>query len=80
MAEKQSLTNRMGYFIVNKTVAQFHQEKDISNAFSAAHVLVHDMENVETIFIESDVHMRSYLLHLIETAEIFKGKYLQQNF
>lgn len=65
-----------GYFIVNKTVAQFHQEKDISNAFSAAHVLVHDMENVETIFIESDVHMRSYLLHLIETAEIFKGKYL----
>ena len=68
--------DEQGYFIVNKTVDQFEQEKEISQLFSHAHVQVNPMENIETIFLKSDVHMRSYLIHTLETSLTFQGKFV----
>lgn len=68
--------DEQGYFIVNKTVDQFEQEKEISQLFSQAHVQVNPMENIETIFLKSDVHMRSYLIHTLETSLTFQGKFV----
>lgn len=65
-----------GYFIVNKTVAQLDQEKEISRVFSLAHVTVDPMENFETVFLTADAPMRSYLIHILETSETFRGKFL----
>lgn len=65
-----------GYFIVNKTVAQLAQEKEISHVFSQAHVTVDPMENYETIFLHVDAPMRSYLVHMLNTSETFRGKFL----
>ena len=55
---------------------QFEQEKEISQLFSQAHVQVNPMENIETIFLKSDVHMRSYLIHTLETSLTFQGKFV----
>lgn len=68
--------DEQGYFIVNKTVDQFEQEKEISQLFSQAHVQVNPMKNIETIFLKSDVHMRSYLIHTLETSLTFQGKFV----
>ena len=68
--------DEQGYFIVNKTVDQFEQEKEISQLFSQAHVQVNPMEYIETIFLKSDVHMRSYLIHTLETSLAFQGKFV----
>ena len=65
-----------GYFIVNKTVAQLDQEKEISRAFSLAHVTIDPMENYETVFLTADAPMRSYLAHILDTSETFRGKFL----
>ena len=65
-----------GYFIVNKTVHQFEQEKEITNLFSLAHVKVHPIEQIETIFLQADAPMRSYLIHLLQTSVTFEGKFL----
>ena len=65
-----------GYFIVNKTVNQFEQEKAISNVFEIAEVKVNSMDNVETVFLSTAPHMRSYIIHLIKSLETFDGKYI----
>lgn len=65
-----------GYFIVNKTNAQLEQENEITNLLKTANVSVHPMEQVDTVFLSVVPHMRSYLVHLIETTESFKGKYI----
>ncbi len=65
-----------GYFIANKTVAQFNQENSISSAFSIANVSVDPMEDYETVFLYADAPLRSYLIHIISTSEIFDGKFL----
>lgn len=65
-----------GYFIVNKTVTQLDQEKEISRAFSLAHVSIDPMENYETVFLTADAPMRSYLTHILDTSETFRGKFL----
>ena len=65
-----------GYYIVNKTNAQLEQENEITSLLKNANVSVHPMEQVDTIFLSVVPHMRSYLLHLIETTESFKGKYI----
>ncbi len=65
-----------GYFIVNKTVDQFDQEKQISSVFQLANVSVNPMENIETVFLSLETHMRSYIMHLLLTSETFRGKYL----
>lgn len=65
-----------GYFIVNKTSAQLEQENEITGLLKTANVSVHPMEQVDTVFLSVVPHMRSYLVHLIETTESFKGKYI----
>ena len=65
-----------GYFIVNKTNEQFHQEKEISNLLKQAHSVIHSMEQVETIFISADPHLRSHLIHLLETSLTFSGSFI----
>lgn len=65
-----------GYFIVNKTVNQFNQEKEISTAFETGGVTINPMENVETVFLSVAPYMRSYIIHLIQTSDTFKGKYV----
>lgn len=65
-----------GYFIVNKTTDQFDQEKEISAIFEKAHVAVHPMEQYETVFLSADPHLRSYIIHLLETSQTFEGKYI----
>ena len=34
------------------------------------------MEQVDTIFLSVQAHLRSYLIHLIETTPSFQGKYI----
>ncbi len=65
-----------GFFIVNKTVDQFDQEKEISAAFQTANVQIHSMENIEPVFISLEPHMKSYIIHLLQQSETFRGKYL----
>lgn len=65
-----------GYFIVNKTIDQLDQEKEISNAFLLGNVSINPMENVESVFLSTDSHMRSYLIHILQTSETFNGKYI----
>lgn len=65
-----------GYYIVNKTSSQFEQEKEISNLFSLAHARVLPFENVETVFLQADAHLRSGLIHLLESSVTFEGKFI----
>lgn len=65
-----------GYFIVNKTVQQFDQEKEITNIFTQAFVSINPMENAETVFMSCSEHFKDYIIHLIETSETFNGKYI----
>lgn len=68
--------DEQGYFIVNKTVDQFEQEQEISRLFAEAHLQLDPMENVETIFLRADAHMRAYLIHALESSVTFRGKFL----
>lgn len=68
--------DEQGYFIVNKTAEQFGQEKEISRLFSQAHVKVHPMEQIQTVFLEADPHMREYLIHVLQSSLTFQGKFL----
>ena len=65
-----------GYFIVNKTNSQLEQENEITSILKNANVSIHPMEQVETIFLSVVPHMRSYLVHMIETTDSFRGKYV----
>jgi hypothetical protein len=65
-----------GYYIVNKTNAQLEQENELTALLKNANVSVHPMEQVDTIFLSVVPHMRSYLVHLIETTDSFRGKYI----
>ena len=65
-----------GYFIVNKTSSQLAQENELSTLLKNAQVSLHPMEHVDTVFLSVLPHMRSYLIHLIETTPSFQGKYI----
>lgn len=65
-----------GYFIVNKTSAQLEQENELTGLIKNANISVHPMEQTETIFLSVQPHLRSYLVHMIETTESFRGKYI----
>ncbi|MBQ8625109.1 MAG: hypothetical protein IJ419_02925 [Agathobacter sp.] len=65
-----------GYFIVNKTSSQLEQENEITHLLKNANVSVHPMEQVDTVFLSVNAYLKSYLVHLIETTESFKGKYI----
>lgn len=68
--------DEFGYYIVNKTASQLEHEKEITQLLKNANVSVHPMENVETIFLSVEKHLKSYLIHLIETSETFQDKYI----
>ena len=65
-----------GYYIVNKTVNQLEQEKEITHLLNIANVSVHPMEQVESVFLTVEPHLKSYLIHLLETSDTFSGKYI----
>ena len=65
-----------GYYIVNKTNAQLEQENELTALLKNANVSVHPMEQVDTVFLSVVPHMRSYLVHLMETTDSFRGKYI----
>ncbi len=65
-----------GYYIVNKTSAQLEQETQMSQLLALANVSVHPMEQVSTVFLSVEPHFRKYLIHLLETTETFRGKYI----
>ena len=68
--------DEFGYYIVNKTASQLEHEKEITQLLKNANVSVHPMENVETIFLSVEKHLKTYLVHLLETSETFQGKYI----
>lgn len=65
-----------GYLVVNKTVEQFEQEKEITRLFAESHMQIHSMEHIDTIFLQADAHMRAYLVHMLEHSITFQGKFL----
>lgn len=65
-----------GYYIVNKTAAQLENEKEITHVLQSAKVSVHPMEQVDTVFLSVADHLKTYLVHLMETTESFQGKYI----
>ena len=68
--------DEQGYFIAGKTVSQFEHEKEISSLFELAKVKTHPFEQIETIFLEVEPHLKTYLIHMLETSLTFKGKFL----
>ncbi len=68
--------DEFGYYIVNKTSSQLEQEKEISHLIKNANVSIHPMENVDTIFLTVNSHLKSYMIHLLETSETFQGKFI----
>lgn len=68
--------DEFGFYIVNKTSAQLEHEKEITHILKSANVSLHPMENVETVFLSVNNHLKSYLIHLLETSETFQGKYI----
>lgn len=65
-----------GYYIVNKTATQLENEKEITHVLKSAHLSVHPMEQVDTVFLSVAPHLKTYLIHLMETTESFQGKYI----
>ena len=61
---------------VIEKMQRFYQEREITQTFEKAHVSIHSMENIDTIFLSADAPLRSYLVHLLETSQTFQGKYL----
>ena len=55
-----------GFLIVNKTTDQFRQ----------ANVTINPMEQIETIFLSAAPYARTHIIHLLETSELFRDKYL----
>lgn len=68
--------DEQGYFIVNKTTSQLEQENEIRHLFETANVSVDPMENYDTVFLSADPYARSYLVHMMESSESFRDKYL----
>jgi hypothetical protein len=65
-----------GFFLVDKTVDQAKQEKELSGVFANAHVAVDAMEDCETVFLSCDAPMREYVMYLLESSEEFQKKIL----
>lgn len=65
-----------GFLIVNKTTNQLEQEKELSGLFQQACVTIHSMEQVETVFLSAASYARTHIIHLMETSELFRDKYL----
>lgn len=68
--------DKLGYFMVNKTMDQFDQEQEISRTFRQAGASLDPMEDVEPVFVSAAPHMCSYIAHLLRESVTFQGKYL----
>lgn len=68
--------DEQGYFIVNKTASQLEQENEIRHLFGVSEVLVDPMDNYDTVFVSAEAYARPYLIHLFESSESFRDKYL----
>jgi hypothetical protein len=66
-----------GYFIINKTKEQIHQEDALSQALKQTSAEIQEMDQpMEVLFLRTDASYRSYLLELIQNSETFRGKYV----
>ncbi len=66
-----------GYFIINKTKEQIHQEDALSQALKQTSAEIQEMDQpLEVLFLRTDASYRSYLLELIQNSETFRGKYV----
>lgn len=65
-----------GYFIPNKTTEQLSWEKNLSDLLRRADAAVFSMDDYKPLFLKTDPSIRSYLLHTIEAAPLFEGKFL----
>lgn len=65
-----------GYFIANKTNEQFAEENELKDAFRKAQTDVLSLEDCEPVFLQTDLSLRTYLIHLIETSSLFDGSYV----
>ncbi len=65
-----------GYYIVNKTTAQLENEKEITHLLKNANISIHPMEQVDTVFLSVNSYLKDYLIHLIETTDSFRDKYI----
>jgi hypothetical protein len=66
-----------GYFIINKTKEQIHQEDTLSQALKQTSAEIQEMDQpLEVLFLRTEAPYRSYLLELIQNSETFRGKYV----
>ncbi|MCR5668070.1 MAG: hypothetical protein K6G05_03330 [Lachnospiraceae bacterium] len=66
-----------GYFIINKTKEQIHQEDALSQALKQTSAEIQEMDQpLEVLFLRTEASYRSYLLELIQNSETFRGKYV----
>lgn len=65
-----------GFFIVDKTVSQLEQENEIRRLLGVSEVPVDPMDDCETVFVAAEAYARPYLIHLFESSESFRDKYL----
>lgn len=66
-----------GYFIINKTKEQIHQEDALSQALKQTSAEIQEMDQpLQVLFLRTDASYRSYLLELIQNSETFRGKYV----
>jgi polynucleotide 5'-kinase involved in rRNA processing len=65
-----------GFFIVDKTADQVEQDRELSRILSNSHAVVDAMENCQTVLVSCDAPVREYLIHMLESAESFREKFL----
>lgn len=66
----------LGCFIPNKTTEQLAQEKELQSLFQKADVSLCPLKNCESLFLKTDVHIKSYLIHMIEASSLFEGHFV----
>lgn len=67
--------DEFGYFIPNKTTEQFEHEKELKFLFEKAEASVFSLEDCKPLLLKTDKSIKHYLMHVIESSPIFKGKY-----
>lgn len=65
-----------GYFIVNKTVAQQEEDREIKSALDKSCATCVDMSDAECVFLKVPSYLQEYLIHLLTASTSFDGKIL----
>ena len=63
-----------GYFIVNKTIDQFEQEKKIASLFEIAELSINPMEEFETVFLKLNPNLISYTISVLDNSPTISEK------